>query len=564
MVSPRLVLLHALGQASRARAAAEFRMASRDMRRVQERKLFSLLQAHAGTEYGTANRFGAIKSLREYSERVPVLTPELLHPLVERLRAGERNILSAEPPIYYVRTTGSTGEPKHVPITVAYRAEFQKTVQVSLYHLYWRFPQAFTSRALYFVGSRRVEVAKDGNDIGTMSGFNFTTLPPAIQKLYAWPYRLFEVADLDSRNFLALLLATVGDPSVIAGIFPASIVYLLRDFERFAPELLAAARNGTLPAWLQLSPEQREFFATSFAPGSALATRVERAGHAPLEERIQELWPKLRLVYCWASATAAMFLPELQRRLGPKVAVRDAIYSACEGWCSIPMGDEEPGGALAITSHFFEFFEEASYERGERKALYAWELEDKKRYFIVFSTGAGLHRYFLGDLIEVCGFFGAVPKIRFVRKRGAATNLAGEKFEEVHITEAVNRAAKACNLELAYFVAVPGFEGSVPGYTLYVEPAGAVSPASREEFSRAADESLGAVSFDYGRLRKSKQLSPLAVHWANPGQYSAYRQRMALGGTAEAQLKVANLVSELEKVPAELRATATPGLRLVR
>src|SRR5256885_8227481 len=29
----------------------------------------------------------------------------------------------------YVRTTGSTGAPKHVPITPAYRAEFQKTVR---------------------------------------------------------------------------------------------------------------------------------------------------------------------------------------------------------------------------------------------------------------------------------------------------------------------------------------------------------------------------------------------------------------------------------------------------
>src|SRR5262249_39684206 len=145
-----------------------------------------------------------------------------------------------------------------------------------------------------------------------------------------------------------------------------------------------------------------------------------------------EAWPALRLVYCWTGATAGLFVPELQRRLGPRVAVRDAIYAATEGWCSIPMGEDEPGGALAITSHYFEFIPEGG---GEPQP--AWTLEDGKRYAIVVTNAAGLYRYALNDIVEVCAFHGRCPRIKFVRKTVAASNLIGEKLDESHVNLAV-------------------------------------------------------------------------------------------------------------------------------
>ncbi|MBX7098323.1 MAG: GH3 auxin-responsive promoter family protein [Myxococcaceae bacterium] len=553
MAPPRLVLLHALGQLARARAAFELELAGRDVKRAQEAKLRALLSAHRDTEYGRAHGFAKLRTPQDYSAAVPLLTPEGLAPYVDRLMAGERNLLSAEAPIYYVRTSGSSGEPKHVPITPSYRTELQKTVQASLWHLFFRFPQAFRGQALYFVGSRRVDVARDGNDVGTMSGFNFTEMPKAVQQLYAWPYALFEVQHLETRTFLALALAIRAHLTVIAGIFPASLVYLLRDFERFAPDLEATFRSGTLPGWLELPAAQQALFAARLERSPAHAELVRRArDHGP-DGQGQVLFPHLRLVYCWTAATAALFLPELTRRLGPQVPVRDAIYSACEGWCSVPTGDEEPGGALAITSHFFEFLDEEAYERGERTTRYAWELEDGRRYLIVFSTGAGLHRYLLHDVVETCGQFQGIPNIRFVRKHGAATNLAGEKLVEAHVTQAVQQALTSLKLESAYFVAVPRFDGQLPGYALHVEPSTDWSGETRAAFAAEADRALSGLSFDYGRLRKANALRGLAPVWLPPGRYAAFRQRRVLEGAAEAQLKVSNLVPALEKLPPELR-----------
>lgn len=552
-------LLHALGQRSRTRAAREFESAARDPRAAQAAVLRTILSRNAETEYGRKVGLRADLAGEEYARRVPLMTPTDLQPWVTRQMKGERNLLTADPPVYYVRTTGSTGEPKHVPITTSYRAEFQKTVHVALWHLYRRFPEAFHSRALYAVGSRKVARADDGNDVGTMSGYNFTELPALIRAVYAWPYGLFDVKDLRSRSFLSLLLGTLGDPSLIAGIFPAPIVYMLRDLEQHAGALAETLRRGTLPGNLDLTPEQWAFFAARVRRAPWAAERLERAAAAPVGDKAARAWPSLRLVYCWNTATAALYLPELSQRLGPGVAIRDAIYSACEGWCSIPMGDAEPGGALAVTSHFFEFMDEAEFERGGSATRPAWELQDRHRYYIVFTTSAGLYRYMLGDLVEVCGFHHATPRIRFVRKGGAASNVAGEKLEEVHANDAVGAALKEAGLLATFFTLAPDWSGSTPCYAFYVEPApgsAARPPADFQALAEKVDAGLARVSFDYGRLRGGAQLGPVRLRLLPAGTYDKVRQARVADGSAEAQLKTAHLVGDAAQLPAPIRDAA--------
>jgi hypothetical protein len=543
-------ILHTLGQASRVRPALSFALAAADARRAQTAKLGEILARNADTEVGRLHGFADVRTPEDYARRVPLMTPADLEPWVRRSMAGERNLLTREAPIYYVRTTGSTGAPKHVPITPSYRADFQRTVHVALFHLHRRFPRAFLSTALYFVGSRRVARAPDGNDVGTMSGFNFTELPELVRAIYAWPYELFEVADLKSRTFLALLLATIGDPSLIAGIFPAPIVYLLRDLGAHAGELAFTLRTGALPGWLALEPTRRAFMERRLGgPRARLAARVAAAERAREEEQASLVWPSLRLVYCWTTAAAALYVPELQRRL-PGVAVRDAIYSACESWASIPMGEEAPGGALAIQSGYFELIDEAEYEAGGRTTRPAWELEDGHRYYLVVTTAGGLYRYLLGDVVEVCGWYRSTPRIRFVRKGGAASNLLGEKLEEAHVNRAVGEALARARREATFFCLAPALGGERPGYALHLESRGEpLTPAAREALCADVDARLGEASFDYARLRAAGQLAPATLRILPAGTYDAHRQERVRDGSAEAQLKIAHLVADAATLP---------------
>ena len=307
---------------------------------------------NAATEIGRRYGFADITSPAEYARRVPLSTAADVEPAVARLMRGERNILTAEAPLFYGRTTGSGGAHKHVPITPSYRRELQRTVHASFWHLFWQVPRAFVSRLLYFVGPRRVAVAEDGNDIGSMSGYNFSALPPLIRGLYAWPVELFDVADLRVRSYLALHQAVHGDISLITGVFPLPIVTMLRDLEERAGDLARDVRDGTLRGAGPLAPADQAILRARHAPSrppsrprGPRARRGEGAGGLPASGAR----------HCWISATAGLYLPELTRRLGPEVAVRDAIYAATEASCNVPLGDPEPGGPVAVS---FEYHRE--------------------------------------------------------------------------------------------------------------------------------------------------------------------------------------------------------------
>jgi hypothetical protein len=418
------------------------------------------------------------------------------------------------------------------------------------------------------VGSRKLDVTSTGTPIGTMSGYNFGKMPQLVRAIYAWPPELFDVTDLDSRNYLSLHTALIGDISLCAGIFPASVVYLLRELELRSDELAEHVGRGTLPARLQLSDAQRAFFTAFVKPRPDVAERLRTVASLPRGQKVPHVFPKLALVTCWMTSTAGAFVPELREHLGPTIPVRDAIFSACEGWCSIPMGDVEPGGALAVSSCFFEFIAEDDYARGVRETVTLDALKDGARYFIIFSTSAGLCRYLLGDVVEVCGRYLNTPRIRFVRKAGAASNLVGEKLDEVHASLAVSHALAAAQLHATWFALAPTEPSDVvdgkPGYTLHLELApehATTSDDTLRALAAATDHALAQNAADYGRLRAGRQLAPMGVRRVPPGSDRAFRQERVLQGTAEAQIKTAHLVDDVMKLPVVVRTHAGPTLR---
>ena len=549
-------LLHALGQITRSRTAARFDRAARDPVRAQQALLAGYLQRNRETEFGRLHGFADLRTPASYAQRLPLLTPEALEPWVSRLLQGERKLLTIEDPIFYGLTTGSSGKHKVVPITPGYRKEFQDTVKIAFWHLYRRFPKAFSRPLLYFVGPRRFHLAADGLDVGSMSGYNFTEQSPLVRALYAWPAELFGIQDLQDRSYVALYLAILGDVSLITGVFPLAIISMLRDLETRAGELAHDLDRGTLEGAPSLTLEQRAFFTSRAGKRPDLADRLKRASRAPVDHMAALAFPHLGLVYCWATATAGSYIPELQRRLGPTVPVRDAIYAATEAWCNIPLGDEETGGPLAVTSVYFEFIEEAAYEAGNRQTVPLEGVVDGKRYYIVVTNASGLYRYVIGDIVEVCGQYLGTPRIRFVRKTGTSCNLAGEQLDEAHVNAAVATVLARHSLEATWFAMVADTSGPQPGYDLLIELApghGDLAGGDLANLGIEVEADLERESFNYGLHRGGGRLRPLAVSLVPRGSYGAWRRRRVAAGTTEAQLKSVHLHGDPAGLPEEFR-----------
>ncbi len=89
-----------------------------DPEKAQEVVLNRLLSMYAQTGYGKEHGAGQIETLAEYRRRFPVATYEEYKPLIDRVMAGEVELLLAEEPIGWAITRGTTkGESKFIPMT---------------------------------------------------------------------------------------------------------------------------------------------------------------------------------------------------------------------------------------------------------------------------------------------------------------------------------------------------------------------------------------------------------------------------------------------------------------
>lgn len=87
---------------------------------AQEKVLRQLLAAYALTRYGTEHYAAQVTSVEDYRAAFPITTYEELKPLMDRVMAGEEDLLLSEPPVGWAITRGTTkGESKFIPMTAS-------------------------------------------------------------------------------------------------------------------------------------------------------------------------------------------------------------------------------------------------------------------------------------------------------------------------------------------------------------------------------------------------------------------------------------------------------------
>jgi hypothetical protein len=213
-------------------------------------------------------------------------------------------------------------------------------------------------------------------------------------------------------------------------------------------------------------------------------------------------WPRLRVISCWADATAAEPARQLGR-LFPQATIQPKGLIATEGFVTVPLWDRD-GAALAIRSHFFEFLDD------DDKPWLAHELATGREYSVVLTTGGGLRRYRLRDRVRVTGWEQECPLMRFVGKESLVSDQFGEKVSERQIWSALEGLA-------AGFVMV-ACEGNA--YTLYVEAGPSPDVALRDWGDKLERALLQNVHYRY--CRQLGQLNPVRVIRVGQGCHERY------------------------------------------
>ncbi|MHC4957009.1 MAG: GH3 auxin-responsive promoter family protein [Planctomycetota bacterium] len=547
------------------RSADRFERASRDPVRTQTDKLLALVRKNAGTDYGKRYGFSGIASIEDWRERVPVVDYEAIRADVTRTFAGERNVLTAEDPVMYAQTSGTTGEPKYIPVTPSCRGQAHSDVQKTwLYHAETAHPGVFDKHIISLVSPAVEGRAPTGVPFGSTSGHIYKTMPRIVRSRYAIPYDVFEIADYQAKYYALMRFALAHDVGMIGTANPSSILKMCEKAQEFGEDIVRDIRDGTLGGRFDIDASLRSALESLVRPDPARAKFLEEArarGEGVLRPRFY--WPNLILVGCWKGGTVGHYLAKLDDWIDPAVPKRDWGYLSSEARGSIPLSDEGSRGALTVAGNFFEFVDVAEVEAAPDdwanwNFLHVGEIEESGEYYIFVTTTGGLYRYDINDIVQVRGKYLENPQVVFLRKGRGMTNLTGEKVSVNQVITAHQRAGRDAGVIAAHFRVEADLEHS--RYVFMSEFSGPTTSEEEVKFLWAVDARLKEINIEYEAKRKSMRLNDPILHVMKEGWYERGRRRQVEEGMRAFQAKTVLLaVVDPDRLPDQGEILRTHG-----
>ena len=376
---------------------------------VQDALLKKLLQAAANTEWGRKYRYSEIRSCREFRERVPLQAYEDIKPYVDRLVAGENNLLWPTEIRWFAKSSGTTSDKsKFIPLSNESLEDCHYKAGKDVLSIFCHnHPDThiFDGKGLVMGGSHKVSEINNNAYFGDLSAILLQNFP-----------------------FWGEFMRT-----------PELPLALLEDWEEKLDRIAHATfrENVTsisgVPSWNLI----------------LLKKVLEITGRA----NILEVWPNLELFI----HGGVSFVPyrEQFRKLIPSSAMTYLeTYNASEGFFGI---QDVPGSRemLLMLDYgiFYEFIPMEELDKPQPAAIGLEEVQKDVNYALVISTNGGLWRYLIGDTIR----FTNTSPFRFVIS-GRTKNFINAFGEEVIVDntdKALDAACRATGAIISEYTAAP-------------------------------------------------------------------------------------------------------------
>jgi hypothetical protein len=456
-----------------------FRRALRAPRQAQLRNLMAILRRNRATDAGRCLHFDAVLdehpsstdpgSLAEdvaaaYQSAVPITSYDSLEPWIERVRSGERGVLTGDDVSRLLPSSGSTSAAKLLPYTQSFQRELSAAIDPWIADVQLRYPGVLTGPAYWSIspaiphdtsgpstssGQARIPIGfeDDSEYLGAakrMLSSSVLAVPDAIAK----------VEDPESFRYLTLVfLAARRDLRLISVWHPSFLARLLDALQPWMPAIAADIATGTLTPPEHLPDDLRR---------RLLARAPRDAGRAAELRALQSfdvraVWPHLSVVSCWDDGYAKPAADALRRAL-LNTPVQPKGLVATEGIVSIPFRGRHP---LAVNSHFVEFLDV------DGRSRVADELSTGAEYSVVLTTSGGLYRYRLGDRVVVDGWIDATPSLRFAGREDRISDRFGEKVSEGFVMTVLRRLFGESTMPRFAMVAPEEWHDGT-AYTLFV------------------------------------------------------------------------------------------------
>ena len=520
---------------------------SRKPRHAAEKTLRDILTISRDTVYGKEHHFDVILSatssaalFRLYRHFVPENDFEALRPYVERHKNGEENVLFPGKPDMYATTSGTTSQPKWVPMTHKYL----KDVYGKMSHIWtWNFvkhrSRIFGGHIFPIVGKEIEGYAPDGTIFGSVSGVLVRDIPTIIKKHYTAPADVMSIGDYGARNYALMRLALQHrDVTLWATANPSTILELLRCVDENIEEMIVDIERGTLSEKFEIEPDIRKSLAPYMRPMPQRAEELRQLRSKSADGKIKpkDWWPWLQYLSTWKCGNTKIYMEKYMDAFDwDRTFYQELGYIATECRFGFSLDDSNES-VLFPQFHYYEFVEESEIQSPRKHFLQIDELEVGKRYCAYVTTYTGLFRYNMNDLIEVGGHYKNTPTVHMISKVNGIVSLTGEKLYEPQFIEAVHDAEKETGILTKFFVGFADVDESK--YHFYFEfQSEDISQESAKTFGMVVDKYLQQINIEYESKRQSFRLHDPEVHILLSNAYSRFKSACLQDGFRDGQFK---------------------------
>jgi len=497
-------ILGALAAAHASGVRRSFLRAVRRATQTQANFLSRLLLERRDTRFGREHGFLGVSDYAAFARQVPIRNYEGHAPYIDAVRRGDVEALfpAGERILMFAMTSGTTAQPKYIPITPQVLAASREAwnvwgVQAILAH-----PGTIVRPIVQITSPMDDHYTPADVPCGAITGLLAENQKKLVRRYYTSPPCVARIRDSISKYYTIMRLAVPRDVAWLVTANPQTLLILARVANEQRDVLIRDIHDGTLTESFDVPARVRAELDERLKPDRAKAKFLEAcsARHGGLFPK--DYW-NLGFRAHWLGGTMGLFESQFAEYYGALPA-RDIGLIASEGRMSIPVEDGTASGVLAIRNQFFEFVPEAEYGSRQPTALRSHEVEIGAVYYLLLTNSSGLYRYDVGDRVRVTGWQGQAPMIEFLSRGAHTCSLAGEKLTEDQVVLAMRKAVAGLPT-VDTFVLAPRF-AATPHYRLYVDEAVA---ERLPDIAQMLDAALCDVSSEYASKRKTMRLDAI-------------------------------------------------------
>ncbi|MEL4307073.1 GH3 auxin-responsive promoter family protein [Joostella sp. CR20] len=453
---------------------------------TQQKVFKNLIDTAKNTSFGRDHHFENIETFEDFVNEVPVRDYEALKPYVEKVVAGEKDILWPEKPLYFAKTSGTTSGAKYIPITKeSMPSHIESARNAILNYIHETGNADFVDGKMIFLQGSPILQEKNGIKLGRLSGIVAHYVPGYLQKnrLPSWETNCID--DWETKVDAIVEETLPENMTVISGI----------------------------PSWVQMYFERIQQKTT---------------------KKIGDVFKNFNL-FIYGGVNFEPYRAKFESLIGRKVDSIE-LFPASEGFFAYQDSQTEKGMLLLLNSGiFYEFIKADDFYTENPKRITLKDVELGVNYVLIISTNAGLWSYNVGDTVQ----FTSLKPYRVIVSGRIKHFISafGEHVIAKEVEQAMKEAITAFDAFINEFTVAPQITpktDELPYHEWFIEFE--KEPSDMEGFSKKIDEVLQQQNSYYFDLIQGKVLQQLKITRLETGAFQSYMKSQGkLGGQNKVQ-----------------------------